>query len=429
MATAKSRIAYFYDNAYTGFYYGADHPMKPQRIAMTHSLILGYGLHEHMDVFRPRRAQQDELTAFHSKEYVEVLRRTTPEQARLQGNSLVRYGIDNDCPIFHGLFDFCRLYAGASVEAARRLNRGQADVAINWGGGLHHAKKAEASGFCYVNDCVLAILELLKEHARVLYVDIDIHHGDGVEEAFYTTDRVMTVSFHLKREGFFPGSGAIGDVGECRGRGYSVNVPLEEGIDDDNYRALFRPIMDAVVASFRPGAIVLQCGADSVTGDRLGPWNLSAAGHAEAVRHVKAYGLPLLVLGGGGYIKTTVARTWTLETAVLVGQKLEDTLPQNPYLEYFSPEYRLSFVRQKVYSNLNKRETLEQIRAVVLENLKSIQHAPGVALADRPPEALLPEGAWSEDAVHDRLKEYTNVHYGHYLSCVEEGYIPEGTEL
>ena len=113
-----------------------------------------------------------------------------------------------DCPVFDGLYSFCQAYGGASIDGAVRLNHGLADVAINWAGGLHHAKKCEASGFCYVNDIVLGILELLKHHQRVLYIDIDVHHGDGVEEAFYTTDRVMTVSFH-KFGDFFPGTGAI----------------------------------------------------------------------------------------------------------------------------------------------------------------------------------------------------------------------------
>ena len=116
-----------------------------------------------------------------------------------------RYNLGEDCPIFDGLFDFCKLYTGGSVDGAVRLNHGLSDVAINWSGGLHHAKKAEASGFCYINDLVLAILELLKHHPRVVYIDIDIHHGDGVEEAFYLTDRVMTVSFHKHGDGFFPG--------------------------------------------------------------------------------------------------------------------------------------------------------------------------------------------------------------------------------
>ena len=101
-----------------------------------------------------------------------------------------------DCPVFDGLYEFCQISTGGSVAGAVKLNKQQTDIAVNWAGGLHHAKKSEASGFCYVNDIVIAILELLKYHQRVVYIDIDIHHGDGVEEAFYTTDRVMTVSFH-----------------------------------------------------------------------------------------------------------------------------------------------------------------------------------------------------------------------------------------
>ncbi len=109
---------------------------------------------------------------------------------------LQRFNVGEDCPVFDGLFEYCQLYTSGSVGGAIRLNEGLNDIVINWGGGLHHAKKSEASGFCYVNDCVLAIIELLNIHPRVLYIDIDIHHGDGVEEAFYTTNRVMTCSFH-----------------------------------------------------------------------------------------------------------------------------------------------------------------------------------------------------------------------------------------
>jgi histone deacetylase 1/2 len=120
----------------------------------------------------------------------------------------VNLGELTDCPVFDGIFDFCQIYSGGTLDAVSRLNHGQCDIAINWAGGLHHAKKSEGSGFCYVNDIVLGILELLKYHPRVLYIDIDVHHGDGVEEAFYVTDRVMTVSFH-KYGDFFPGTGDI----------------------------------------------------------------------------------------------------------------------------------------------------------------------------------------------------------------------------
>ncbi|CAM9586345.1 unnamed protein product, partial [Choristocarpus tenellus] len=198
-------------------------------------------------------------------------------------------------------------YTGASLDGAVKLNHNLADICINWSGGLHHAKKAEASGFCYVNDIVLAILELLKHHPRVLYVDIDIHHGDGVEEAFYSTDRVMTLSFH-KYGDFFPGTGSITDVGHKTGKYYSVNFPLSQGVDDECFESVFKPVLNKVMEVYRPSAVVLQCGADSLTGDRLGCFNLTLKGHAACVRHVKSFNIPTLVLGGGGYTIRNVAR-------------------------------------------------------------------------------------------------------------------------
>ena len=237
-----------------------------------------------------------------------------------------------------------------------------------------------------------------------------------------SSSRVMTVSFHLKREGFFPGTGALADRGELRGRGFSLNVPLDEGIEDEQYLGLFRPVIDEVIARFRPGAVCLQCGADSVKGDRLGPWNLSVEAHAAAVAHVKAHGLPLLVLGGGGYIKTTVARAWTLGTAVLTGQTVDNALPPNPYLEYFGPEFRLNWDRPKYNVNYNKKQDLERLRRAVMEELKALPAAPGVNLEAYPPDALLPNyDLQTPEQVHANLVEYTKTHSAHFLWCVEEG--------
>ncbi|KAG0597225.1 hypothetical protein M758_UG322300 [Ceratodon purpureus] len=243
-----------------------------------------------------------------------------------------------DCPVFDNLFEFCQIYAGGTIDAANRLNHGLCDIAINWAGGLHHAKKCEASGFCYVNDLVLGILELLKYHARVLYIDIDIHHGDGVEEAFYLTDRVMTVSFHKFGDYFFPGTGDVKDVGEREGKYYAINVPLKDGIDDANFVRMFRVVIQKVMEVYQPGAIVLQCGADSLAGDRLGCFNLSIDGHSECVKFVKKFNIPLLVTGGGGYTKENVARCWTVETGVLVDTELSNEIPDNDYLKYFKPD-------------------------------------------------------------------------------------------
>eukprot|EP00882_Tetradesmus_deserticola_P022357 GHRQ01024259.1.p1 GENE.GHRQ01024259.1~~GHRQ01024259.1.p1 ORF type:complete len:238 (+),score=108.36 GHRQ01024259.1:440-1153(+) len=228
-AGRKSKVAYFYDSEFSTFYFGQNHPMKPHRLTMTHQLVLGYDLQQHMDVFRAVKAQPMQLGQFHSADYIDLLSLVTPDNQAEHAAAMARHNFNEDCPVFDGLFEYCRLYAGASIQGAVRLNHGLCDTAINWSGGLHHAKKGEASGFCYVNDLVLAILELLKYHARVLYLDIDIHHGDGVEEAFYLSDRVMTVSFHKYGDYFFPGTGDLKDIGEQRGRYYTLNVPLKVG--------------------------------------------------------------------------------------------------------------------------------------------------------------------------------------------------------
>uniref|UniRef100_A0A0X3P5T6 Histone deacetylase 3 n=1 Tax=Schistocephalus solidus TaxID=70667 RepID=A0A0X3P5T6_SCHSO len=251
-------------------------------------------------------------------------------------------------------------------------------------------KKFEASGFCYVNDIVIAILELLKHHARVLYIDIDVHHGDGVQEAFYLTDRVMTVSFHRYGNLFFPGTGDMFEVGVENGKYYSVNVPLKEGIDDDMYFSVFKSVITDVVQFYRPTAIVLQCGADSLGCDRLGVFNLSIRGHGSCVRFVKGLNIPLLVLGGGGYTVRNVARCWAYETAVLLGQEdvIPNELPYSEYIQYFSPDYTLHPDLTTKLDNANTRQYIEALRTTVHDNLKQLTHAPSVQFVDVPPEFL-----------------------------------------
>ncbi|KAK4336834.1 hypothetical protein RND71_043654 [Anisodus tanguticus] len=279
--------------------------------------------------------------------------------------------------------------SGGSVAGAIKLNKQACDIAVNWGGGLHHAKKSEASGFCYVNDIVLAILELLKYHQRVLYIDIDIHHGDGVEEAFYTTDRVMTVSFHKYGE-YFPGTGDLRDIGAGKGKNYAVNFPLRDGIDDEAYENIFQPLISKVMEMFQPSAIVLQCGADSLTGDRLGCFNLTLKGHGKCVEFIKKYNLPLLLVGGGGYTIRNVARCWTYETAVALDTEIPNELPYNDYFEYFGPDFKLHISPSNM-SNQNSREYLDKIKTRLCENLRMLPHAPGVQAQTIPDDALAEE--------------------------------------
>merc|ERR1719435_177685 len=342
-----------------------------------------------MQVFRPYIASGPDMARFHSEEYIEFLARVSPNNIQSFSKSLTHYNVGAaDCPVFDGLYEFCARYTGASLEAAEKIVTEQADIAVNWSGGLHHAKKFEASGFCYVNDIVIAILELLKYHPRVCYIDIDIHHGDGVQEAFYFTDRVMTVSFHKYGNYFFPGTGDMYEAGAENGRGYSINIPLKEGMDDFNYSSIFKPIIQDVVDFYQPTCIVLQCGADSLGSDRLGCFNLSIKGHGECVSFVKSLGIPMLVLGGGGYTVRNVARCWTYETAVLVDEDLSNELPYNEYLEFFAPDFALHPDLSTKLENANSRVYLDTIKQTVHECLKDLQHAPSVQLQDVPRDLI-----------------------------------------
>jgi len=398
---SKKRVAYYYDANIGNYYYGQGHVMKPQRIRMCHHLLLNYGVYRYLEVYRPFPAALEDMSRFHSQDYIQFLKSATPDNLRQYSKQMLKFNVGEDCPVFDGLYEFCQLSSGGSLAAAVKLNKQKADIAINWMGGLHHAKKSEASGFCYTNDIVLGILELLKYHQRVLYVDIDVHHGDGVEEAFYTTDRVMTVSFH-KYGDFFPGTGDLKDIGAGRGRHYSVNVPLRDGINDANYQSIFNPVMKKVMEVFQPGAVVLQCGADSLNGDRLGPFNLTLRGHGECVKFFRQYDVPLMLLGGGGYTPRNVARCWTYETSLAVNMDIPDELPYNDYFEYFAPNYRLH-IEPSQSNDENDQKYMESIQQNVLENLNRLQGPPGVQMQAIPQDAInLDDGPAVDSANPDR---------------------------
>ena len=229
-------MCYYYDRCIAGVDYGEDHVMVPRRVDMAHALIRSYGLLGNRARLRTRPATDAEISAFHDGRYVGLLRDLTPEAfgaggevaRRARGCNVGAVSTDGrsvDNPPVAGLWDYCQRYAGGSLAAARALASGEADVAINWSGGMHHACRDKASGFCYVNDIVLAIEELLGHFRRVLYVDIDVHHGDGVETAFRRSNRVMTVSFHQRTEGFFPSDRGHGGV-PAGGHRYTVRRRL-----------------------------------------------------------------------------------------------------------------------------------------------------------------------------------------------------------
>ncbi|KAH8925557.1 histone deacetylase [Atractiella rhizophila] len=407
------RVSYYYPIGVGDFhFYSEHHPMKPHRLTLTNTLILGYGLHENMKVYSPQPASISDLTMFHGEEYIQLLSTVTPQNAHTYGDDVLRkHGIsvikaksrnrayveeNNDCPVFEGFFRFASMYTGASLLAAKHLSSKDTDIAINYTGGLHHGKKNMASGFCFVNDAVVAIMELLRTFPRVMYIDIDVHHGDGVQEAFYTSNRVYTISFHKYGHqlgsdnktlyDFFPGTGHIDENGHQLGQHFSLNIPLQDGIEDDAYVALFKSIIEPAIAAFQPSVIVLQSGADSLNTDRLGVFNLTIAGHGECVRFVKSFNIPLLVLGGGGYTVRNVARCWTYETAILLDrqQYLPQDLPSTCYDAYFGKNRRLLVPLKDRKKDENTAKGLEQIRRICLEKIRYLQGAPSVQMQEIP---------------------------------------------
>jgi histone deacetylase HOS2 len=412
-------------------HFGQTHPMKPWRLTLTKSLVSAYGMHFAMDNYLSRAATFEELKTFHAGDYLDYLGTAPAEDTPRDVDNPdkeVKFNLGgSDCPLFYGLYDYCSMSAGGSLDAARKLCSKQSDIAIAWGGGLHHAKKSEASGFCYINDIVIAILQLLRYYPRVLYIDIDVHHGDGVEEAFFSTDRVMTVSFHkYAPEIFFPGTGGLDDNGPKNehnpGAHHAINVPLNDGITDEQYKDLFNNIIGAINTKYRPGAIVLQCGADSLAGDRLGRFNLQVQGHGACVEFCKKLGLPLLILGGGGYTPRNVARAWAYETSIAIDaqDKIPHTIPSfTPRRKEFRHETLFPTLEQilsEPRANKNTAKRLQEIVQHVHDQLRFVEAAPSVQLQRIPPDL----GA-IRDEVEEKLKEETEAKNGLLRRTQEEG--------
>jgi acetoin utilization protein AcuC len=202
-------------------------------------------------------------------------------------------------------------------------------VAFNIAGGLHHAQRSRASGFCYVNDPVIGILKLLEKGKKVAYIDIDAHHGDGVQEAFYETDQVLTISLHESGHTLFPGTGFEYEIGEGKGEGYSVNLPFPSYTDDEVYLWAFEQVVPEFLHAFQPDVIVTQLGVDSFSNDPLTNLNLSIWGYEKIIQRIKALAPQWVALGGGGYDVSNVARAWTLAWAVMNGVELSERLPES----------------------------------------------------------------------------------------------------
>jgi acetoin utilization protein AcuC len=321
------KTALIYSDAWAGFDYGPTHPLRMERLGLTYRLMEAYGLTAlpATRVVAPSPAPEAALRRFHTAEYLEVLQAVGAGRAVPAAH---RYGLGpGDNPIWPGVYEASALACGGSIQAAELVAAGEVERAFAFAGGLHHAMPDRASGFCYLNDAVLAIMALQARGLRVLYVDIDAHHGDGVQYAFYSQADVMTISTHERGDRLFPGTGFPEEIGEGAGRGYAVNLPLQPYTDDAVYLEAFEAVVPPLWRAFRPDVVVAQLGIDSHRTDPLTHLSLSVEGFAEAVRRIVALSPRLVALGGGGYDLGNVARAWTAAWALMNEVALPERLP------------------------------------------------------------------------------------------------------
>ena len=323
-----------WDDVFTSYDFGPSHPLRPLRLELTMALAGQLGVLDRpgVTVRAPQQAGDDLLELVHDPLYVASVRRAPDD---LLGRLSMRYGLGTgDNPIFPRMHEAAALVTGASVDAARAVWDGSAQHAVNISGGLHHAMRDRASGFCVYDDPAVAIAWLLQAGAtKVAYVDVDVHHGDGVEAAFYDDPRVLTVSLHESGATLFPGTGWADQVGGDQAAGSNVNVALPMGTDDAGWLRAFDAVVPPVLRAFGPQVMVTQHGCDTHALDPLAHLMMSIDGQrtAYAALHVLAHELCAgrwVVLGGGGYEPVQVVpRAWTHLLAEVTGAPVDGATP------------------------------------------------------------------------------------------------------
>ena len=361
------KTAFIYSDKFAGFNYGPSHPLKPYRLKLTYELIKAYGLLSipNAQYIEAEMADEADLFLFHTQEYIGFLK------ASNEGGS--EYGADQfglgsgDNPVFRGLYDWSRLVTGASLQAARLVDRGEAEIAFNIAGGLHHAAASRASGFCYINDPVIVIKWLLNQGRKVAYIDIDVHHGDGVQEAFYATDKVLTISIHETGRQLFPGTGFVDETGKGAGKGYSVNVPMPAYADDDLFLYAFNEVVPPLIDKYKPDIVVSQLGVDTFRTDPLAHLNCTTNGFCAVLGKIREIAPRWVALGGGGYDIANVAKAWTLAWSIMNDVTLPNELPDD-FLAHCSEEgFESGKIRDEAYSltGLAKERMREEVESSI----------------------------------------------------------------
>lgn len=326
MSVEPKRAVFLHSPDIERYHYPPDCPFKTERARMARQILLGMGLltGPGRSEVAPEPAPRAVIEKFHTARYLDAMIAATQGHLDVEGFGM-GFG-QPESPVFRDMYDYAALACGATLKGAALVAEGKADVAFNPSGGYHHAGPETASGFCYINDVGLACQVLAEQEKRVLFLDIDVHHGDGVQDFFYGRRDVMTMSFHESGETLFPGTGFENEIGTGEGRGYSVNVPLPVGTYDEAYLRAFDAVAVPLAGAFDPDVVVLEVGMDGLAGDPMAFLSLTNNAYAEVARRVLDFGKPIVATGGGGYHPQNTARGWARVWSVLAGGESQDEM-------------------------------------------------------------------------------------------------------
>lgn len=360
-------------------------PANKGRSSLVYKMIEAYGLIDKCIPITVNDAKRDDLIKFHDEDFVNILLKKRDgdgnkdesddsdsdynDELQESNELLEKYGLLYDCPVFPKMNKYIKIVSGSSLSSAKFLNKTSNQIAINWNGGRHHCKKSRASGFCYINDIVLSILELRKNFNKILYIDLDLHHGDGVETPFKFSNNVITLSIHRKEIGFFPGTGDLNDIGKGNGLNNCFNIPTKHGLNDNSMLKIITNIVLPIINKVQPNCLVIQCGCDGLNSDEHQEWNLTIKGFGEIIKILLNLNIKTLLLGGGGYDHNQVARLWTYLTSIALGLDIDfDILPDELTTDDYN-DYEFWNIKSKNMIDENDDEYLDSMKEIVLNRL------------------------------------------------------------
>ena len=362
---------FLYSSELEKYEYPPEHPFNTVRAQRLLNVIKSMGLLSGpgRSMAAPEPAERVVIKKFHSARYLHALKAASRGKWDIEALSM---GIGSqDCPVFKGLYEYACLATGATLLGADLLVGGKADIAFNPSGGYHHAGPEKAAGFCYINDVALACIVLAEQTKKVLYLDVDVHHGDGVAYAFYDRCDVMTISLHQNPKTLFPGTGFADEIGTGLGEGYCVNVPLPVGTYDQMYMKAFKAIVLPLIGAYDPDVIVFELGADALAGDPLGNLQLNNNVYADVINHLLGFDKPILATGGGGYHVGNTVRAWALAWSLFAGaDEGEDMNPAVGGVLLESTEWQGGFRDRRLAVGQSQREAVIPVIDKTIKKLK-----------------------------------------------------------